>query len=217
MPDAFWKRHNAAIEETKRRFGLEHIEIHTGWILRPYVEQLAISDFESLSPEKRRSEVVKRRTAQLLSLQRAGGRRYKQAKKTFTKTEPYIHLTFEERRQFVHRVAEVIGKWGEARLFAECIDKLHFDPRLAGVKVEEQAFEQIVSRFEQSLRNRRGEYGILIHDNNETVARKHTDLMKAFLKSGTLWTELEHVIETPMFVDSQLTSMVQGQTWLLTR
>ena len=33
--------------------------------------------------------------------------------------------------------------------------------------------------------------------------------MKAFLQKGTLWTHIEHVIETPMFVDSQLTNMVQ--------
>ena len=34
-------------------------------------------------------------------------------------------------------------------------------------------------------------------------------LPKTFLYKGTLWTRIEHVIETPMFVDSQMTSMVQ--------
>lgn len=33
--------------------------------------------------------------------------------------------------------------------------------------------------------------------------------MKNFLRKGTLWTKVAHVIETPMFVDSQLTNMVQ--------
>ncbi len=33
--------------------------------------------------------------------------------------------------------------------------------------------------------------------------------MKKFHVSGTLWTSLENIIETPLFVDSQLTSMVQ--------
>ena len=41
------------------------------------------------------------------------------------------------------------------------------------------------------------------------MAHKHTELMKAFLRSGTLWTQIEYVIETPMSVDSQLTSMVK--------
>ena len=49
----------------------------------------------------------------------------------------------------------------------------------------------------------------IIHDNNETVAKKHTELMRTFLRKGTLWTQIEHIIETPMFVDSQLNSMVQ--------
>ena len=33
--------------------------------------------------------------------------------------------------------------------------------------------------------------------------------MKKFQSDGTLWTEVENVIEAPLFVDSQLTSMVQ--------
>jgi hypothetical protein len=52
-------------------------------------------------------------------------------------------------------------------------------------------------------------FGLLIHDNNQTVADKHTKLMKSFLRNGTFWTRIESIIETPLFVDSQLTSMVQ--------
>jgi hypothetical protein len=51
--------------------------------------------------------------------------------------------------------------------------------------------------------------GVVIHDNNQTVARKHTELMKSFHRSGTLWTTINNIIETPLFVDSQLTGMVQ--------
>jgi len=34
--------------------------------------------------------------------------------------------------------------------------------------------------------------------------------MMHFYKMGTLWTKIENIIETPLFVDSQLTSMVQA-------
>lgn len=51
--------------------------------------------------------------------------------------------------------------------------------------------------------------GLLIHDNNETVAKKHTKLMAKFHHKGTLWTKIDNIVETPLFVDSQLTSMVQ--------
>lgn len=33
--------------------------------------------------------------------------------------------------------------------------------------------------------------------------------MKKFHKAGTLWKEIPHIIETPLFVDSNLTNMVQ--------
>lgn len=33
--------------------------------------------------------------------------------------------------------------------------------------------------------------------------------MMEFHKKGTLWTKVKNIIETPLFVDSQLTSMVQ--------
>lgn len=50
---------------------------------------------------------------------------------------------------------------------------------------------------------------MLIHDNNETVSKKHTKLMKEFHEVGTFWAPITQLIETPLFVDSQLTSMVQ--------
>ena len=97
---------------------------------------------------------------------------------------------------------------------AECIDKIYFDPNRSSNTVDEQAFEQVVSRYEQYLQITGGiesqpNFGLLIHDNNETVAKKHTELMKKYHREGTLWTQLENIIETPLFVDSQLTSMVQ--------
>jgi hypothetical protein len=110
-------------------------------------------------------------------------------------------------------MAGCISRWGFARLFAECIDKVHFDPARCQKPADEQAFEQVVSRFELFLRNvgtpQAKAYGLLIHDNNPTVAKRHTDLMKKFHVGGTFWTGVDSIIETPLFVDSQLTSMVQ--------
>lgn len=209
IPDEYWKSHHDQLERIKYRFGLQEAEIHTAWMLRPYVEQASIPNFESMSWAQRRSQTTRARTAEILRLQRENRKRVKQTRKNYRNTEAYIHLTLDERRQAVTELAELISSWGWARLFAECVDKLHFDPTLTNTTVHEQAFEQVVSRFEQFLQNTQGGYGLLIHDNNETVARRHTDLMKTFLQKGTLWTQIENVIETPMFVDSQLTNMVQ--------
>jgi hypothetical protein len=184
-------------------------------MLRKYPEQVKVKDFDSLDYSQRRSEVEKKRKAELLRLQRSRNPKlYKQTKKNFKKTESYIHLSYDERRSFITKIAQCVSKWGFARLFAECIDKIHFDPVRASKTVDEQAFEQVVSRFEQYLEiTSKGDddknFGLLIHDNNETVARKHTQLMKGFHRRGTLWTKVNNIIETPLFVDSQLTSMVQ--------
>lgn len=214
IPIEDWKKCDRDIRKVKEAYNLLEAEIHTGWIIRPYLEQKKIENFESLSEDKRIYEVKKYRNQKLLQLQKGSNKKlYKQTKKNFRLTENYIHLTFDQRQVFVEDIAKCISKWQSARLFAECIDKLFYDPKRCGKSVDEQAFEQVVSRFEYFLRNIEKPsgktYGLIIHDNNETVAKKHTLLMKKFHRSGTLWTKVRHIIETPLFVDSALTSMVQ--------
>ena len=184
-------------------------------MMRPYIEQSKITDFVKLNWKDRRSAVEKERTKELLRLQSARqSKPYQQAKKNYRKTKPYIHLTFDERKTLIRNVAKVVAGWDYAKLFAESIDKVHFDPSKARTGVDEQAFEQVVSRFEQYLVNtspKKGakHYGLIVHDNNETIARKHTSLMREFQSAGTFWTKIEHIVETPLFVDSSLTRMVQ--------
>jgi uncharacterized protein DUF3800 len=163
---------------------------------------------------ERRSAVQQYRTKELLRLQKVGSRPYRQAKKNYQHTQAYIHLTHDERWAAVKAVAQAVSTWGNARLFAECVDKIHFDPSRAKLTTGEQAFEQVVSRFQNYLSHVAGspaaiDHGLLIHDNNEAVAKKHTELMRQFPKSGTLWATIDHITETPLFVDSRLTRMVQ--------
>lgn len=215
VPVWHWKDCDRAIREIKVKYALQGTEIHVAWMLRKYLEQTKVKDFDSLNHVQRRFEVEKIRKAELLRLQRANNpKHYKQTRKNFNKTESYIHLSYDERQRFIIEIAECVSKWGFARLFAECIDKIHFDPARASRTVDEQALEQVVSRFEQYLEITRKaidnkNFGLLIHDNNQTVAKKHTELMKSFHRQGTLWTKVNNIIETPLFVDSQLTSMVQ--------
>ena len=53
----------------------------------------------------------------------------------------------------------------------------------------------IPDNFWKQHKNLQAGHGLLIHDNNQAVARRHTELMKAFLQRGTLWTTIDHVIE----------------------
>ena len=201
------------MEAIKRRYRLSQAEIHVADMMRLYVEQEKIPDFALTTHAKRRSQVQSTRTAELLRLQQSDDeddrKRRKSTSRYYQKTESYIHLTLAERRQAVRDLAELVGGWGVTRLFAECIDKVHFDPTRAGQGVDEEAFEQVVARFERYLQNINKGHGLLVHDNNQTVETRHTGMMKRFLQSGTFWTDLEYIIEVPFFVDSEHTNMVQ--------
>ena len=135
-----------------------------------YLEQSRIASFASLDHATRRTRVDSLRKAELLRLQAPGKRDlYKQTRKNFRETEPYIHLAFDERRQFASELAQAISKWTFARLFAECVDKVHFALSVTKKTVEEQAFEQVVSRFETFLnlisKGAASQFhGLLIHD-----------------------------------------------------
>jgi Protein of unknown function (DUF3800) len=215
IPVWHWNSCDSIIEDVKRKYELGGSELHVGWLLRPYREQTQIANFDSLDYRQRRSQVQSLRKAELLRLQRAKNpKRYHQTRKNFEQTASYIHLTLSERHDLARQVAQTVGNWGFARLFAECVDKVHFDPSRAPESITEQAFDQLVSRFEQFLQfvgksNPSQSSGLIIHDNNMTVAKKHTQLMRRFFDSGTRWTQVRNIIETPLFVDSQLTSMVQ--------
>ena len=215
LPIWHWRDADREVANIKQNFELQDSEIHTAWLLRKYLEQSRIPNFASLSYSRRRAEVTRARTKHLLQLQNSSNRRaYRQTKKNYAQTNAYIHLTLQERHRFVEEIADCVSKWGFARLFAECIDKTYFDPLRTRSSVDEQAFEQLISRFEKYLQNidatnGQRNYGLIVHDNNETVARKHTKLMRKFHDKGTLWIDIERIIETPLFVDSRLTSMIQ--------
>jgi len=215
IPVWHWKDCDRGITLLKSKYSLIEVEIHIAWILRKYFEQSKIKDFVVLNHDQRRYEVEKIRKTELLRLQKSGkSKQYHQTKKNYRKTADYIHLSFEERIAFTRELAQLVANWGFARLFAECVDKIHFDSRRTQMSVDEQAFEQVVSRYEQFLEITKSEdaprnFGLLIHDNNPTVAKRHTELMKKFHRRGTLWTKVRNIIETPLYVDSALTSMVQ--------
>lgn len=210
-----WKDTDRDISAVMSRYNLEHAELHTAWLLRKILEQSRIPDFDQLNYRERKSAVLRHRTAHLLSLQKQQEhKKYQQTKKNYQHTEDYVHLTLDERRALAAEIAQIVSGWGFARLFAECIDKTHFDPSRAKSSVAEQAFEQVVSRFEQYLQvtdTTQGQrnYGLIVHDNNQNISLKHTTLMREFHQKGTLWTGIQRIIETPLFVDSSLTRLVQ--------
>jgi len=215
IPASDWKAIEARIRSLKSQYGVDGDEVHTAWIARRYVEQERIDNFETLIQQDRRLAVEPLRQQHLLRLAASGTRKQlESAKKNYRKTEPYIHLTRDERVTLLQKLADMVGQWQEARLFAEAIDKQEAYSKPHHSPPFEFAFTELVQRFEYFLRNR-GKHlqqdllGVLVQDNNQTVARRLTDLMLRFHRQGTRWTNIDHIVETPLFVDSQLTAMVQ--------
>lgn len=205
IPAAAWKSKDAQIDQVKEKYGLLGAEIHTAWMIRDYPEQRLINEFGTKERGDRRRLVIAAR-AQNLARSRSK-KQQRSIELNYRKTNAYVHLTRSERIRCVEELADLIGSWGDARLFAEAQQKRSLPN---GEGDFEEAFEQVVTRFNTCLRNVGGLYGLLVQDNNETVAERLTKQMRKFHKEGTTWAkDIEFVVETPMFVDSELTSMVQ--------
>ncbi len=205
IPAVSWKQKDREVFDIKRRFDLEHAEIHTGWILREYPEQTRVPGFESMDYSARRKAVLGVRA---LNLSRPrDNAKQKDLLKNYRKTDPYVHLTQTERFDFISSLARLIGSWDDCRLFGEAYDKT-CSSRSDAFEI---AFEQVVTRFNTYLSKAQPAQtiGIIVQDNNETVCRKFTQIMREYYRTGTLWSAIDKIIETPLFVDSQLTSMVQ--------
>ena len=206
-----WKQKDQQITRIKSRFGLSRAEIHAGWMARRYIEQEKIRRFDTLSEPDRRNSVRKARDAFLISKAALHGVKSVQSdRKTFQKTDAYIHLTRAERLDALHQVAEAVAQWNDCHLFAEACDKNCFHGVASRIPPFEEAFTQVVSRFHHFLAAQHPpEHGLVVQDRNETMAKRLTELMRNFHAQGTRWTALPLIIETPLFVDSHLTSLVQ--------
>ncbi len=216
IPCTQWKVLENQIFGIKTTFGLKADEIHTAWMTRRYVEQEAVPDFANLAPLVRRQEAQRCRDLYLLRVAATGNsRQLKAAKLNHRKTAPYLHLTRKERMNVLQQLADCLGDWTDARLFAQVVDKRHLQTLSAQTHPPyEYAFTEVVQRFEYFLINRgrainQDLRGLVVQDNNETVAKKLTEMMQRFHRQGTRWTSIQQIVETPFFVNSQLTSMVQ--------
>lgn len=207
-----WRNQDRAVAAIKRKYGLVDAEIHTGWMTRRYLEQERIPNFATLDRATRRTQVRNERTTQLIRVDALkGSAAAREERKYHRKTDAYIHLNLDERKDCLREMADLIGGWGNARAFCHAIDKRAFAAAPPAIPPREEAFTHVVSRFERFLSDNGGPQaiGLLAHDHDDTSADRITQLMRQFHASGTMWTNITRIIETPFFVDSRLTVGVQ--------
>lgn len=213
IPIEKWTYCDKCINQLKASYNLSQAEIHTAWMLRTYWEQEEIEGFESMSPDERRVAVIAERERRIQKHKSSkSDKALKNMKKTYKNTEAYIHLTYKERERFIFDLVSKIKSWTFIRIFAEIIDKNEYHPPQPDLTPATQAFERIVTRIEKYLShisNDQKEYGLLIHDECESVQASHVCNMRQYQRRGTFKSDIKHIIETPLFVSSRYTNMVQ--------
>lgn len=88
IPIWCWKEYDNQINKIKKDFSLEGEEIHVAWMLRKYIEQDKIPDFDKLDYKQRYYEVNRIRKAEIFKLQRSKNR------KLYHRTKKMILLTW---------------------------------------------------------------------------------------------------------------------------
>ncbi len=214
FPVYHWQTAAQSIVTTKQRYGLSDTEIHTGWMARRYQAQENIAGFSTLDWSNRRIRTEQEwqsisRSAQVMMTAKA----VRNEKKKYQKCRPYFHLTFDDRVNLLREICDTLNTLGFVRVFAESIDKASCRT-MSKNQIIKQAFEQVVTRFEYylsviSTNIGTKQYGILVQDNNDTVNGRIKEYMEYFHEFGTLYRNIDHIVETPFFVDSELTNMVQ--------
>ncbi|HEY7390528.1 MAG TPA: DUF3800 domain-containing protein [Bryobacteraceae bacterium] len=122
---------------------------------------------------------------------------------------PWKGLSVEEARGLLKSILQVAeSSYETARLFACAIHKKSF-PVADPVAL---AFEDLCQRFDYFLSRRRQEgdqqRGLIILDKTtrETSLQR---LSREFRKVGTRWGSLKNIADTPLFVDSRASRLVQ--------
>lgn len=211
IPANCWKAYESKFSDVKRRFGLGEQEIHVAWMNRRYEEQHRIPEFDKLDWDARRTAVQMLRNQLLFSVSSSSA---KSLRKEFKATEAYIHLTRQERMGCLMALANMIGRLSGIKLFAEAINKKFFAARCPDTPLFEFAFTELLHRYQAFLERKQKQttaevFGMIVQDRNDGVSQRITELALQYHRNGTGWTAIDRIIETPLFVDSKLTSMVQ--------
>lgn len=207
VPVEQWEALDDALSALKARYRIQGDEIHAAWMHRRYSEQESIVGFETLGYDQRRAEAEKavRKRAAIIGVQ-GSKKKTESYRRESRAIRPYLHLTRAERLECMEVLAGEISRRTDVRVFAEAISKADFVP--GNRTPYETAFEQVMTRFQAFLAFRH-DLGIVVHDNNSTAAPRLTKLMRKFYAVGTLYRNISNIVETPLFVDSSLTSMIQ--------
>lgn len=209
IPLRSWRAHDQDLRALLATRRLEGIELHAAWMARRYPEQERIPGFASLTDDQRRAAVTVERKKDLAKASLKGDTAVRGLKKNYYKTAAYVHLSHSERVETLRRVADRLAAWGDARLFADAHKKSAVK-RKDRPRARAYGLEQLTTRFSTYLRRVHPDaLGIVVHDQQQAESTKLTSIFRGWHERGTAFFRIQNIAETPLFVDSALTVMVQ--------
>jgi len=208
-----WFALTRRVRELKSRYALEGdadgLELHAAWMLRAYREQSLIPSFAELT-RRARFDAVKSWRASRQSNDWPGMRAKEIARerKDFRKTEPYTHLTREERETLYLKALRVVAEHRRGvTLFGEAIDKRQLPP---AVDAAEEAFARLIDRFEIFLQHHeQNPWGVVVVDRDSATENRFASMLARLQQQDHARGGVDRIIESPFFLDSRANSGVQ--------
>jgi hypothetical protein len=140
IPAAAWRTKDARIASMLAAHRLSDSEIHTAWMARTYPEQERIAGFDRMSDADRRLAVTRERKADLAKAQLRGKNAVQTLARNYRKSDAYVHLTHAERLAVLRAIADEVGTWSDARIFADAQKKAATNPKVPDEKILDYAF-----------------------------------------------------------------------------
>lgn len=216
MHEADWFSLDERIHKLKRKYCLAEsdpaqLEIHVKQFAVTIKEQEEIPDFALMSRADRRSRVLEIRQKKIDNESTHKGRSGRTAK--YKDTDPYIHLTRNERSQLLEDAIDIIAGHDGIKLFGEAVSKSHPGMMSGNINPVKQAFTQVVSRFDKFLQKRSDwvsqgrrdqiiDHGLLMLDRDANTESTIEKLFQDFRENGHPFGYMTHVIDVPFFASS---------------
>lgn len=190
----------------------EEFELHAAQFACTIKEQDEVPGFAGMSWTDRRARVTAIRQARIAAEPTASAK--KARAKRYKRTEPFLHLTRQERSQLLEDALDLVGAHRGIILFGEAISKAH--PAVVGGPIDpvRQAFEQVVARFDAFLQRtddwklqksprRTIDNGLLVLDQDYSTEASILNQFRDYRKKGHPWGKMRHVIDVPFFALSE--------------
>jgi hypothetical protein len=189
----------------------QDFELHAAQFACTIKEQDEVTGFRGMSWTDCRLQVIAIRDARIAAEPTQAGK--KARRERYQRTEPFVHLSREERSQLLEDALDLVGAHKGIVLFGEAVSKAHPAVVSGHCDPVHQAFEQVVARFDAFLKRtddwklqksprRSIDNGLLVLDQDYSTEASIVNQFLDYRKKGHPWGRMRHVMDVPFFAAS---------------